>query len=239
MNKLEDLLTHRQPTAERPLLGLTVLVVEDSRYACEALRLMCLKSGARIRRAGTLEQARKHLRTYRPTVVIVDLGLPDGCGAELIHDLANATPRMEVILASSGDADAHDRALAAGADGFLPKPLANLGAFQEAILAVLPPDRGPRGLRSVSKDTVAPDPMALRDDLTHVADLLNDAPDGPSLDYVTQFVGSIALHTKDPALSDANQALARRRQTGDSIRPGVARLASAVQDHLKSIAPMA
>ena len=58
---------------QRPLTGLTVLVIEDSRFASEAVRLLCLKSGARIRRADCLRSAARHLRTYRPAVVIVDL----------------------------------------------------------------------------------------------------------------------------------------------------------------------
>ena len=76
MNKLDTYMAAQQPTARRPLLGLTILLVEDSRFACEAVRLLCIRSGARIRRADNIANARKHLNTYRPTVVIIDLGLP-------------------------------------------------------------------------------------------------------------------------------------------------------------------
>ena len=115
------------PTTARPLLGLTVLAVEDSRFACEALRLLCLRSGARIRRADSLRAARRHLRVYRPTVVIIDLGLPDGNGVDLIQGLSTAAPRPEVILGTSGDNFGQAEAMAAGADGFIEKPITSLG----------------------------------------------------------------------------------------------------------------
>ena len=147
MDDLSDLPPIRMPTSNRPLLGMTVLVVEDSRFTCEALRLMCLRSGARIRRADCLRSARRHLRVYRPSIAIVDLGLPDGSGADLISDLDKANPRVGVILATSGDDSLEETALAAGADGFLPKPLSSVGEFQQIILDRLPAERRPSGPR--------------------------------------------------------------------------------------------
>ena len=108
------------------MTGLTVLVVEDSRFASEAMRLLCLRSGARIRRADCLRSAHRHLQTYRPAVVIVDLGLPDGSGADLIAELVAQPGRSTVVLGTSGDAAGEAVARAAGADGFLAKPVESL-----------------------------------------------------------------------------------------------------------------
>lgn len=92
MDNLDDFIMTRPPTANRPLLGLTVLVVEDSRFACEAMRLLCLRSGARIRRADNLHHAHQHLKVYRPAVVIIDLGLPDGRGKHCWNNLIGQHP---------------------------------------------------------------------------------------------------------------------------------------------------
>lgn len=220
------------PTAMRPLLGLTVLVIEDSRYACEAMRLLCLRSGARIRRADTLRAARRHLQVYRPSVAIIDLGLPDGSGADLIRELAQSSPRPEVILGTSGDDNGEATAMEAGADGFLAKPVTALAVFQDRIVSNLPDERRPTGPRAVVQDVVCPDPIAYRDDMAHVADVLDSAADARALDYIAQFLGGVARSADDYELIMASDALAAKRARGDSAASEVAAVAGLVQERL-------
>lgn len=222
-----------QPTANRPLLGLTVLVVEDSRFACEAMRLLCLRSGARIRRADCLRAAHRHLSVYRPSVIIVDLGLPDGSGADLIAELSQRVPRIPVILATSGDEFAENLALAAGADGFLCKPVSSLASFQTAVLSRMPADMQPVGLRRLPDEEVQPDQLAFQDDMAHAADILGDLADGKALDYVTQFVSGVARSAHDNALAEAAEELARSRAAGVPVAEHAARMAGLVQQRLQ------
>lgn len=227
---LSRFMAKRPPTAAHPLLGLTVLLVEDSRFASEAMRLLCLRSGARIRRADCLRSAARHLQTYRPTVVIVDVGLPDGSGLDLIRDLASAQPRVPVILGTSGNPDLADAAKDAGADGFLEKPIERLAVFQQAVLSALPPASRPRTLGIVSDDQISPDPIALRDDLTLAADLLGNNPDDRAVSYVAQFLSGVARVAHDPMLASAAESLAHPGMRTDT--QGLSRVTGLVRERL-------
>lgn len=232
MTDKESLFPQPAPTPGRPLLGMTALVVEDSLYFCDALRLLCLHSGARIRRADCLRSARRHLQVYRPSVMIVDMGLPDGSGLDLIKEVGNGEPRVNVILGTSAREDGAELARAAGADGFLSKPVESLGVFQQTILENCPTETRPAGPRIMRADMVEPDPIAFREDMSHAASLLEDCHEGPVLDYVARFLEGVAHTARDGALEQAVQAILH----GDSGAPAapakVARLAGLVQERL-------
>jgi len=223
------------PTAERPLLGLTVLVVEDSRFASEAVRLLCQRSGARLRRADTLAAAHRHLGVYQPNVLIADMGLPDGSGAELIAELARARPRVPVLLGMSGDPEAEALALAAGADGFLAKPVESLALFQQSVLAHLPEALMPAGPRIVPNDMIAPDPLALTDDLAQVAELMR-APAAPLIDYLAQFLAGLGRSAHDRDLAHAAEDLAAARAAG--LAPDLSRVMGLVEARLAAARPV-
>lgn len=205
-----------------PLLGLTVLAVEDSRFACDAMRLMCQHLGARLRRAETLASARAHLKVYRPDVVIIDLGLPDGRGEALIRDLATQDQPRPVVLGTSGDAAGRAAAFGAGAVGFLEKPLESIATFCTEILHHLPTAASeavqnganpanaslPASLASaLVRARVSPDPLALRDDLTRAAGLIAAGPDADERRYLAGFLSGLGRSAHDKALERAAQTI--------------------------------
>lgn len=180
-----------------PLRGVTVLAVEDSRFASDALRLMCRRMGARLRRAATLQAAASHLTLYRPDIVIVDLGLPDGRGESLIHELSQCQPRA-VVLGMSGDGMGRAGAMSAGADAFIEKPLESLAVLRHLLMRLLPNRAADLALGI--ETSLHPDALALRDDLAYAADLLDRRPSEGTRSYVAGFVKGVAHHAHDSAL---------------------------------------
>lgn len=190
------------------LFAVTILLVEDSRSASEAIRLFATESGARVRRADSLHSASRHLAIYRPNVVIVDLGLPDGDGMALIRHLASASTPISGIIGLSGhDRDAwQDEARAAGAATCLQKPIESLASFQECILSVLSDADSRRGpdQRTVDFSDRASMRIALNEDMLRAQALLNEAMkenDAETIAYCSQFLASIGEMLDDPELA--------------------------------------
>jgi CheY-like chemotaxis protein len=208
---------HGAPCGPGPLHGLTVLVVEDSRFASDAFRLMCHRLGARMRRADSLCLAQAHLRTYRPDVVIVDLGLPDGPGESLIQTLARAEHPPKVLLGTSGDPVGRAGAMAAGAMGFVEKPPGTLATFAQAILDHLPDNPVPAG-DVPALPLPRADPLALQDDLRRIAALTQQRPSDPQglaaereahrRDYIARFLRGLGRLSGDATLANAAHAAA-------------------------------
>lgn len=206
-----------------PLQGLSLLIVDDSRFTCDALRLILHRAGARLRRAESLEIARLHLAFRRPDLAIIDLGLPDGRGEDLIAELAaEGLP----VLGLSGDPDGRETALDAGATGFLEKPLGSAAALVR-LIRQLASGAGPV---EKGEDVPAPlgDPLALRDDLMRAATLITASGD-PA--YAKGFLRSLARAAGDTALEvavqDAQTAFDR------------ARLARMIEDRLAALSSLA
>jgi two-component system, OmpR family, KDP operon response regulator KdpE len=102
--------------------GPHVLVVDDEKQIRRFLRISLEANGYRVFETETGEDAIHKAAQIRPDLVILDLGLPDIDGLEVLNRLREWT-NTPVIILSVRDADREKvAALDAGADDYLTKP---------------------------------------------------------------------------------------------------------------------
>jgi CheY-like chemotaxis protein len=193
--------------------GGTLLLVEDSRLFSDAIRMMFRGTGGRMRRADTLRRARRHLALYTPDAVIIDLGLPDGSGLELITECARRPLRVPRIIAISGQPEREAAAYAAGADRFMAKPIASLAQFRAAL--------APSCFATAPHEQILPEAMpdmgAMRDDFYLALDLLQGPDAGARRAYALQFIEGLARSLHDTAMLDALGAVQNGAATGPLV----------------------
>jgi two-component system, OmpR family, KDP operon response regulator KdpE len=99
-----------------------VLVVDDEPQILRALRINLRVRQYEVYTAATGAQALEEAAAHPPDLVILDLGLPDMDGVEVIGGLRGWTAAPIIVL--SGRADSTDKveALDAGADDYVTKP---------------------------------------------------------------------------------------------------------------------
>lgn len=105
-------------------MKLRVLIVDDDPAVREPFAAAVEASGDMqvIGQAATLAEGRHLLLNARPDVMLVDLGLPDGHGSELIKEAQRALPDCEAMVVTVFGDEAHVlAAIEAGATGYLLK----------------------------------------------------------------------------------------------------------------------
>lgn len=103
---------------------LTVLVVEDEPVMRERLVTMLYHAGATaVTECENAASARKAFDTGKFHIVLLDLGLPDGDGHELMKVFKTARPAQHIVMVTADDSiDSIQRAISAGANGYVVKP---------------------------------------------------------------------------------------------------------------------
>ena len=98
-----------------------VLIVEDDAHIRRLLRVAAERAGSRAGEAATAREGLSLLDIDRPDVVLLDLGLPDRDGLELIQ-LIKARGATLIVVSAREDTAEKVAALDLGADDYLTKP---------------------------------------------------------------------------------------------------------------------
>lgn len=98
------------------------LIVEDEPPIRRFVRMALESEGWRVVEAATRRQGLIDAGTHAPELVILDLGLPDGDGIDLLRDLRTWSRVPVIVLSARSGEDDKVGALDAGADDYLTKP---------------------------------------------------------------------------------------------------------------------
>jgi two-component system KDP operon response regulator KdpE len=102
--------------------AINVVLIEDDKEIRRFVHSALSASGFQVWQAETAERGLIEAATRQPELIILDLGLPDRDGLEVIRDLRAWTGIPILILSARGEETQKVAALDAGADDYLTKP---------------------------------------------------------------------------------------------------------------------
>lgn len=103
-------------------MGKTLLIIEDEPAILKFLRPAVERNGWTLFSAPTGKQGLDLATQQKPDVILLDLGLPDQDGLEVLKTLRHWTSAPVIIISARGQEHDKIRGLDAGADDYLTKP---------------------------------------------------------------------------------------------------------------------
>ncbi|RKS53386.1 DNA-binding response OmpR family regulator [Gillisia mitskevichiae] len=114
-----------------------ILIVEDEPQMLENMRQSLEKEHYNVEAVSNFKSALERIGVYNYDCILLDIGLPDGNGLELLKQLKKMNKTGGVIIVSAKDSlDDRLNGLDLGADDYLPKPfhMAELHARVKAVM---------------------------------------------------------------------------------------------------------
>lgn len=109
-------------TANQGPVGARLLLVEDDLQLSLFLETALISAGYRLLIANSASAALSQAEQYAPDGILLDLGLPDGDGLEVLRKLRRWSRAPVLILSARGQEQQKVQLLDAGADDYLTKP---------------------------------------------------------------------------------------------------------------------
>lgn len=132
------------------LKGLAVLSVEDHPRGAKEIQSSLQSMGAQVTSVSTYKEALDLVQARPFDVAVVDHGLPDGWGADLLKEMNKARPFMGLILYTVHDDYGIQQICKFLGGKYLPKPASRLGLGEAVKSAAIQTDRfdfdGPKRL---------------------------------------------------------------------------------------------
>jgi len=117
-------------------LGPLVLVVEDELQMARYMRTALIAHGYRVLEAGSGEEAIRRAVMQNPDLVLMDLGLPDMDGVQVIAQLRQWSTVPVIVISARDQESDRIEALDSGADDYLTKPFGTGELFARIRVAM-------------------------------------------------------------------------------------------------------
>lgn len=113
----------------------TILIIEDDKYIAHFIDISLSKENYSVLTAETAAEGMFLFSSYRPDIVLLDLGLPDRDGVDLLRELRTFSETPVLIVSARGQEKEKIAALDLGANDYITKPF-HMGELMARIRVV-------------------------------------------------------------------------------------------------------
>ncbi|SMP55206.1 response regulator [Anoxynatronum buryatiense] len=125
----------------------TILIVEDDKYISNFIAVSLQKDDYRVLVAGSAAEGLFMFSSHHPDILLLDLGLPDQDGLEVIRELRSFSRVPILVISARGQEKEKIEALDSGANDYMTKPF-HMGELMARIRVI------ERGLTRITNQTV-------------------------------------------------------------------------------------